>query len=265
MTWPTYIKASTAWHAAMGAGALAAPAAMPWWLGAVVANHLVITGASMTPRSSLLGPNITCLPAPCAKQGQVALTFDDGPDPRVTPRVLDMLDSANACATFFCVGERVKEYPALAKQIVARGHTVQNHTQSHSHRFAFRGRNGFRADIGGAQQTIAQVTGQTPTLLRAPAGMRNPFLQPVLSEMDLSLISWTRRGFDTRERNPEKVLSRLSRNLAGGNVLLLHDGNAAQTDCGEAVVLAVLPALLEQLAESGLQSVALTGQEFTQA
>ncbi len=262
MSWPTYIKASTVWHAAMGAGALAVPAALPWWLGGVAANHLVITGASMTPRSQLLGPNITRLPQSRAQDGQVAPTFDDGPDPTVTPSVLALLKSANAHATFFCVGERLLAYPQIARRIVAEGHTIQNHTQTHSHRFAFRGPNGFRHEIGRAQQTIADLIGQRPTLLRAPAGMRNPFLQPVLNELNLSLISWTRRGFDTRERDEQKVLSRLSRNLAGGDVLLMHDGNAAQTSGGQAVVLAVLPLLLEQLASHGLRSVALNEQGF---
>jgi peptidoglycan/xylan/chitin deacetylase (PgdA/CDA1 family) len=260
MTWPTYIKASTAWHAAMGAGALAMPGALPWWLGGIAANHLVITGASMTPRSRLLGPNITRLPDGPARDGQVALTFDDGPDPQVTPQVLDLLDGANAGATFFCVGDRIREYPDLAREIVARGHTIQNHTQTHSHRFAFRGSNGFREEIGSAQKTISELTGQTPVLLRAPAGMRNPFLQPVLNELNLSLISWTRRGFDTRERSEEKVLSRLTRNLAGGDILLLHDGNAAITNTGKPIVLTVLPKLLSRLDEHGLRSVSLNEQ-----
>jgi len=262
MSWPTYIKASTAWHAAMGAGALTMPAALPWWLGGIAANHLVITGASMTPRSRVLGPNITRLPQVLARDGQVSLTFDDGPDPQVTPRVLDLLDSANASATFFCVGDRIVEFPDLAREIVARGHTIQNHTQTHSHRFAFRGSNGFRHEIASAQKTIAEVVGQTPVLLRAPAGMRNPFLQPVLNELNLALISWTRRGFDTRERDEHKVMSRLTRNLAGGDILLLHDGNAAKTVNGQPIVLAVLPKLLAQLNEHGLRSVSLNKQVF---
>lgn len=262
MSWPTYIKASTVWHAAMGAGALAMPAALPWWLGGIAANHLVITGASMTPRSQVLGPNITRLPKRLGQDGQVALTFDDGPDPQVTPQVLEQLDRASARATFFCVGDRIQQYPDLAREIVARGHTIQNHTQTHSHRFAFRGSKGFRHEIGSAQQTIAQLVGKTPVLLRAPAGMRNPFLQPVLNELNLSLISWTRRGFDTRERNQEKVLMRLTRNLAGGDILLLHDGNAAKTSSNEPIVLAVLPKLLDKLNKHGLRSVSLDEQVF---
>jgi len=92
---PPFIKASAALHVAGAAALVASPATWPWVLGAVVANHAGITAAGLWPRSTLLGPNITRLPATAAARNEVALTFDDGPDPDVTPRVLDFLDDIN--------------------------------------------------------------------------------------------------------------------------------------------------------------------------
>jgi peptidoglycan/xylan/chitin deacetylase (PgdA/CDA1 family) len=255
--WPLAIRASAAWHvAAIGAGVLV-PGALPWAVGAIVLNHALITGAGLTPRSSLLGPNVTRLPEAAASRREVAITIDDGPEPEVTPRVLDLLDAHGQRATFFCIAERVLAHPGLAREIVARGHSIQNHTAQHRHNFSFLGPRGFAAEIARAQDILSDVTGQRPTCFRAPAGLRNPFLEPVLHRLGLSLVSWTRRGFDTREGDAAKVMVRLSRNLQARDILLLHDGNAARTADGQPVLLEVLPLLLERLRAEGLRAVTL--------
>lgn len=255
--WPMAIRASAAWHvAAIGAGVLV-PGALPWAVGAIVLNHALITGAGLTPRSSLLGPNVTRLPEAASARREVAITIDDGPEPEVTPRVLDLLDAHGQRATFFCIAERVLAHPALAREIVARGHSIQNHTARHRHNFSFLGPRGFAAEIARAQDIVGDVTGQRPTCFRAPAGLRNPFLEPVLHRLGLSLVSWTRRGFDTREGDAAKVMARLSRNLQARDILLLHDGNAARTAEGQPVLLEVLPLLLERLRADGLRAVTL--------
>lgn len=241
---------------ALGA-ALWVPGAMPWAIGAVVLNHALITGAGLTPRSRLLGPNVTRLPASAVARREMALTIDDGPDPVVTPQVLDVLEAYGQRATFFCIADRVAAHPALAREIVARGHSIQNHTARHRHDFSLLGPRGYAAEITRAQDLLTQATGERPTCFRAPAGLRNPFLAPVLQRLGLSLVSWTRRGFDTRERNPAKVLERLVRGLAAGDILLLHDGNAARTVAGRPVVLEVLPPLLERLQADRLRAVTL--------
>jgi peptidoglycan-N-acetylglucosamine deacetylase len=151
----------------------------------------------------------------------------------------------------------VREHPALAREIVSRGHSVQNHTARHRHTFSFLGPRGFHAEIERAQQLLQEVTGQRPICFRAPAGLRNPFLAPVLHRLGLVLVSWTRRGFDTRERDAATVLARLTKDLKSGDILLLHDGNAARTDGGSPVVLEVLPLLLERLRIDGLRAVTL--------
>lgn len=255
--WPPAIQASAVVHvAAVGAG-LFVQGAWPWAVGAVVLNHAVITAAGLTPRSSLLGPNVTRLPASAVARREIAITIDDGPDPEVTPKVLDMLDAHHQRATFFCIAERVLEHPGLAREVVARGHSIQNHTARHRHNFSFLGPRGFADEISRAQQVLEEVTGERPTCFRAPAGLRNPFLAPVLHRMGLSLVSWTRRGFDTREGNAATVLARLTKGLKAGDILLLHDGHAARTAQGQPVILDVLPRLLSRLQADGLRAVTL--------
>ena len=254
--WPPLVKASVAVHA--GAAALAlTPGGWPWAAAALVANHAVLTGAGLWPRSDWLGPNVKHLPAANAARGEVAITLDDGPDPEVTPAVLDQLDAAGARATFFCIAARAKVQPALVREIVRRGHAVQNHSHVHRHHFSLLGQRGFEREISQAQQVLADLTGQAPHCFRAPAGLRNPLLDPVLHRLNLHLVSWTRRGFDTRERDPARVLQRLTRQLAGGDILLLHDGHARRGASGRPVVLEVLPALLQRCRDAGLKAVTL--------
>ena len=257
MTLPAYVKASAAVHVAAGVAAAVVPAAWPWSLGAVAANHLVLTGAGLWPRSTWLGRNWSHLPEAAAARREIAITIDDGPDPQVTPAVLDLLDTHAVQATFFAIASVAAKHPALCREIVRRGHSVQNHRDRHSHRFSLLGPRGLAREIGAAQERLAWIAGVPPRYFRAPAGLRNPFLAPVLDRLGLQLVSWTRRGFDTVRREPGAVLARLVAGLAAGDILLVHDGNAARTAAGEPVLLRVLPALLERCAAAGLRAVTL--------
>jgi len=251
------IKLSFAVHGAAALGLAAAPAGWPWALGALGLNHLVLTAAGLLPRSTLLGPNLTRLPAAAVERGEVALTIDDGPDPEVTPRVLDQLDTAGAKASFFCIGHRARAHPELCREIVARGHRVENHGDSHSWAFSTFGMARMRADIAAAQATLADLSGQAPRFFRPTAGLRSPLLDPVLASLDLRLAAWTRRPYDTRDGDPQRVARRLTDHLAPGDILLLHDGHAGRTADGEPLILAVLPGLLHTFAERGLRPVTL--------
>src|SRR3979490_726268 len=129
---------SVALHLSAVGTLLARPRWWPWALSAVVADHLLLTAAGLWPRSRLLGPNWS-RPPPCAGgPATIAIPIDDGPDPEVTPRVLALLEAHGARATFFCIGERVARHPALAREIVQRGHALENHRQRHARRFALR-------------------------------------------------------------------------------------------------------------------------------
>jgi peptidoglycan/xylan/chitin deacetylase (PgdA/CDA1 family) len=251
------VSASLGVHVGALALLLVRPSAWPWAVGAVLADHALLTAAGLTPRSRLLGPNWTRLPAAAVGRREVAITIDDGPDPRVTPRVLDLLDERRAKATFFCIGERVQRHAELAREMVRRGHAVENHSQRHLNHFSLLGPHALVTEIERAQDTIGITTGQPPLFFRAPAGLRSPFLDPVLSRLGLHLASWTRRGFDTVSGRAETVLGKLTRGLGAGDILLLHDGHAALTGRGVPVVLEVLPRLLDALAAAHVTPVTL--------
>ena len=108
-----------------------------------------------------------------------------------------------------------------------------------------------------SQDTLTRISGQRPLFFRAPAGLRNLFLAPVLARLELRLASWSARGFDTRISDPERVKSSLLRGLKAGAILLLHDGHAARTAAGIPVILEVLPTVLESAAAAGLRPVTL--------
>ena len=249
------ITGSLALHAGAAMAVVAQPSSWPWAGGAVVASHLAMMAAGLWPRSALLGPNWTRLPATAGQQ--IALTIDDGPDPEVTPRVLDLLDTYGACATFFCIGDLARRHPHCVEAIVARGHAVENHSQRHRHNFSVQGPGALRREIAAAQNTLTEITGTRPLFFRAPAGLRNPFLEPVLCQFGLQLASWTRRGFDTRSHDAAAVARRLLHNLAARDILLVHDGHAARDARGEPVLLAVLPIVLQAAAQAQLQCITL--------
>jgi peptidoglycan/xylan/chitin deacetylase (PgdA/CDA1 family) len=250
---PPLLKASLGVHGAALAALIAAPQASTLVAATLVANHLVIGTAGLFPRCAWLGPNLRRLPPHAT--GILSLTFDDGPDPAVTPRVLSLLEAAGQRATFFCVGARAAAYPDITAEIARRGHGVENHSYSHPNGFALRGPRGLALEIDRAQEAIGVAAGKAPTLFRAPAGIQNPWLDGVLASAGLSLVSWTRRGFDTVSRSGSRVAARLiGPGLAAGDILVLHDRTPARDMAGRPVVLEALPRLLDAMAAAGLRS-----------
>ena len=251
------VAASIGLHVVAPVGLLWVPEAWLWAAVAIAANHLTLGVAGLCPRSTMLGPNLTRLPASAAARMEIALTFDDGPDPEVTPKVLDVLDARGARATFFCIADRATRYPALCEEIVRRGHAVENHSRSHSRIFAMRGVRSIRKEIASAQAVLTKLSGRPPRFFRPPAGFRNPLLDPVLHAMRLRLVSWSRRGFDTRLNDAGRVASRLLDGLAAGDIVLLHDGHAARSPSGMPIVLDVLPLVLDRIESLRLRTVTL--------
>jgi peptidoglycan/xylan/chitin deacetylase (PgdA/CDA1 family) len=248
---------SAALHLAAIAATAVRPHVWPWALSALVADHVLLAAVGLWPRSVLLGPNWTRLPEAEAARDAVAITLDDGPHPDITPQVLELLDEHEMQATFFCIGEKLQRYAEIAREIVRRGHAIENHTQRHLHNFSLLGPRGLTQEIGRAQESITAITGTRPMFFRAPAGLRNPFLDPVLNNLGLQLASWTRRGFDTVSRDADAVLGKLTRHLGGGDILLLHDGHAGRARSGRPVILEVLPRLLTAVKEAGLRPITL--------
>ena len=251
------VSSSIALHLLAVTALIVAPEHWRWTLLAVLVNHIVLAATGLWPRSQWLGPNWTRLPSPATARNEIALTIDDGPDPVVTPQVLDLLDQYAVRATFFCIGERAAHYPDLCWEIVRRGHTVENHSQRHRHYFSLMGLVGIRRELQAAQDTLTAITGQRPQFFRAPAGLRNPFLDPALTRLDLKLASWSARGYDTRVHDAEQVKNSLLQHLRAGAILLLHDGHSARTAQGIPVIIEVLPAVIKSAAAAGLHLVTL--------
>lgn len=252
-----FIKISIILHAILLVVLLAAPQLWPWLLAILIANHLVISTVGLLPRSHWLGPNWTKLPPAATLRNEIALTIDDGPDPLVTRPVLEILDRYQVKATFFHIGEHAMKYPELCREIIERGHAIENHSQRHKLYFSLMGSNGIMREITDGQETLSHITSIRPQFFRAPAGLRNPFLEPVLSRLGLRLTSWSVRAFDTKNRNVEKVKHKLIAGLQPGAIILLHDGNAARTKTDVPIILAALPAILEAAREKGLHFVTL--------
>jgi peptidoglycan-N-acetylglucosamine deacetylase len=248
LTVTTHVLALLAWP--LG---LVAPG---WLLGAVVLNHGILL-LGMRPGSRILGPDMRRLPMASARRGEVALTFDDGPDPEVTPGVLDLLEAAGAQASFFCIGMAARAHPALVREIARRGHSVENHTETHPLAFATYGVARMRREIATAQGVLAPLAGRAPRFFRAPAGIRSPLLVLAMAGIGLTYLSWTRRALDGTRGDAERGFARLTHGLAAGDILLMHDGRCARSPDGQPVVLEILPRLLERLAAAGLRAVSL--------
>jgi peptidoglycan/xylan/chitin deacetylase (PgdA/CDA1 family) len=156
----------------------------------------------------------------------VALTFDDGPHPDYTPRILDVLARHGVKTTFFVVGEKAEAHPEIVRRIVAEGHLVGNHTYSHSTRFPWMSERKMKEEIHRCDVVLKKTTGERPVLFRPPFGVTNPTLARSLRR-DFTVAGWDVRSFDTMSRWPRtKVFERVLRRIKPGSVVLLHDDRA---------------------------------------
>lgn len=241
-----------------GAAAIAAqPALWPWAVGAMLGSHALNLAFVLSPATTAFGPVIATLPPAAAGRGEIALTFDDGPDPEVTPHVLDVLDAAGAHATFFCVGSRARAHPPLVREIVARGHAVENHSFGHALTFGFYGIGRMARDIGAAQQALTDITGVAPRYFRAPFGIRTPLTEPALARLGLECVAWSIRSLDSIDSNPMRVAARITRRLTPGSIVLLHDGAEVRVRRGKPSMLGALPLVLSRIREHNWRCVTL--------
>lgn len=255
---PTALHIGTvAVHVGAAATVIAAPPLWPWAAAAVLANHLFNGALTFDADGQLLGPALTRLPPALAARGAIALTFDDGPDPEQTPWVLDQLDRAGARATFFLIGAQVAREPRLAREIVARGHAVENHSYAHAPLSGFWGPRRWRRDLSAAQAAIEDATGVTPLFFRPPFGVRTPLIEPALAACGLHNVMWSARAFDTVVRDPLRVANSLARQLTPGAIALLHDGVAVRRRRGASVLREALPRLLDAIRDASLHSICL--------
>lgn len=181
----------------------------------------------------------------CKKQTTekiVAITFDDGPDPVQTPKVLQVLKEQQVPACFFCIGNKVEGNEQLLRQIVAEGHLIGNHSFSHHSRFPLYSLSRMKEDLHSCHCALEQVTSQEIKLFRPPFGVTNPTLAKAVRMQGYTPIGWNIRTFDTQNPPIEKVLKRIEKKLCPGSIILLHD---RMPDC-DLLLTAVLNYIKEQ-------------------
>ena len=188
----------------------------------------------------------------------VALTFDDGPDPRTTPAVLDLLAGAKATATFFLVGEQVERHGDLAAEIAAAGHEIGLHGYRHLPT-PLRTPGGLDADLDRAEEVIAAATGRTPVLYRPPFGVFSSAALLNIRRRGWKPLLWSRWGREwERGATAERVARRASGSLIAGDIVLLHDASYYGVSGFAGVAAAALPAILSAIAERGLAPVGVS-------
>jgi peptidoglycan/xylan/chitin deacetylase (PgdA/CDA1 family) len=187
----------------------------------------------------------------------VVLTFDDGPHPRWTPCVLEMLEKHGAPATFFVVGRKAEAHPDVVRAIVEGGHEVGLHSYAHDRLFALRGERRVRDDLERGIAALERVTGRRPLLFRPPIGHTNPIVARVADTLDLTVVGWSLRGRDgIASARPNDVVARVRRDLRDGAIVLLHD--SPERGDREPAVVKALPAILDAVAAEGFDIVPLS-------
>lgn len=184
----------------------------------------------------------------------VALTFDDGPSPEHTPKILDLLDAAGVRATFFVIGRKAERHPELVRAIRARGHAVGVHGFAHDRLFSLRSPRFVREDLGRAVAVLEEITGEPPVLFRPPIGHTSARIAKVAGELGLACVGWSVRGVDgLRGARPERVAARVVPKLRDGAIVLLHD--AAERDDFKPASLEALPRILAAMERKNLPGV----------
>lgn len=160
-------------------------------------------------------------------QNEVILTFDDGPDPTYTNRVLDILQQYNIKALFFLIGDKAQAHPEIVHRMISEGHQIGNHTQTHPIFFALYSRKKIGIELDEAAKIIESFTKNNVGLFRPPIGYMNPSIASSLKKRKLRVIGWNVRSYDSF-KNKEQLLSRLIRLTKNKSIVLMHD-NLAHT------------------------------------
>ncbi|KFC24728.1 polysaccharide deacetylase family protein [Chryseobacterium sp. FH1] len=153
---------------------------------------------------------------------EVALTFDDGPT-EFTPKFLDVLKENNVKAIFFCIGKQIEKYPETFQRIIAEGHTVGNHTFSHSNNTGFLSTSKMVEEIEKCDEVIFKAGNIRTDLYRPPFGVTNPNIAKAIKKTAKKSIGWNVRSLDTVTDDEKKIYSRITKNLKKGSIILLHD------------------------------------------
>jgi len=226
----------------------------PAWFaaGGVCAAGGLFAWGALAPASQLFGHTLRSLD----DRSSMAITFDDGPNPTVTPQLLDLFDRQNAKATFFLIGQRVREFPGLAREIVERGHVIGNHTETHPS-LTFLSARRIIEELDRCDDAVGDATGTSPKWMRPPFGYRSPLLEGIVQRRGgAGVAMWNVAARDWRTQSPEPVIQRLRR-ARGGDIVLLHDGDHRVREGKRGHVLAALEYWLPRWRDAGIQFVKL--------
>ena len=203
--------------------------------------------------SSVFGAALGRLPT---REKQVALTFDDGPNPTVTPRILDALRSEGVPATFFLLGRYVERWPEIAKRVAADGHALGNHGYHHR-KLHFRGPAYVRVDLALGTETIADACGTRPRYFRAPHGFRSPWVTRIARQLGQRTIGWTLGVWDSDKPGVDAIVRRSVDGCRPGTILLLHDGDGYDENGDRTQTADALPRIIGELRARGYAFVRL--------
>jgi len=184
------------------------------------------------------------------EKNEIALTFDDGPSPEFTPKVLKLLKQFNAKATFFLIGKNTEKYPELVNQIIAEGHNIGSHSYAHTNNYGFLSRNEVTKDIMKSQKILFEITNKRVQFFRPPFGVTNPNIARAVKNLSLKTFGWSVRSYDTVAKNSETVFKKVTSNLKRGDVVLLHDTSELSVE--------ILEKILRYLKNKNMDSVTLS-------
>ncbi|HEX3069990.1 MAG TPA: polysaccharide deacetylase family protein [Thermoanaerobaculia bacterium] len=211
------------------------PPSWPIALGILALSHALVLWPTLSPNSQWLGPVMTSFET---DTNEVWLTIDDGPT-EDTPALLDALDALGVKATFFVKGVLVEQRPDLVTAILAHGHGVENHSQTHpSGTFWCLPRRRVAWQIDQCSKALENV-GVSPRLFRAPVGMKNPFVHAILKGRGLMIVGWSVRGFDSFGDDVQRVVDRIVPRVTAGSIVVMHQGRGFSIACVTAVVRAL--------------------------
>lgn len=216
---------------------------------------MVMTDGIFRPTSSVLYPTICHGPR---DRPRVALTFDDGPDPQVTPSILEMLAGSGACATFFAIGRHLEKNRDIAARALREGHELGNHSWMHSYFQNFYRTRRTESDVDRSTRLIQELCGSTAEpLYRSPVGLKSPAIARVAHARKLTIVAWSLHSRDTLTRDPRVVAARVLSSVMPGDIVLMHDGHN-RADVHRTVAAAALPEILRGLRERGLSCVTVS-------
>jgi peptidoglycan/xylan/chitin deacetylase (PgdA/CDA1 family) len=209
---------------------------------------------AFAPRSQLYGKSFV---GTRRKGNKLALTFDDGPNPAWTPKLLEVLDRHQVRATFFCIGRFVEKEPALARAVAARGHEVANHTQTHPY-LLFLDKEGVRREILECEASLEKAgVPNKSRLFRPPYGARRPQTLRTARQLGLTPVSWTITCYDWKPTRAETVQWHALRQVKGGDVLLFHDGGHIDLGADRSHTVVAVNALVPKLKAQGYEFVTI--------